>query len=153
MRLSLLAIGRDRTGPESDLFNRYAARINPRLELIALADGVGSPAEIKNREATAILARIKPTQHVIALDSGGVAPDTLGLATQMARWREAGRECAFIIGGAEGLAQNVLDRANLVLSLGKLTLPHLLARVILAEQLYRAQSILAGHPYHRAGRP
>ncbi len=153
MRLSLLAIGRDRTGPESDLFNRYAARINPRLELIALADGVGSAPAIKRREAPAILARIKPNHHVIALDSGGTAPDTPGLAAQMAQWREAGRECAFIIGGAEGLAQNVLDRANLVLSLSKLTLPHLLARVILAEQLYRAQSILAGHPYHRVGRP
>jgi 23S rRNA (pseudouridine1915-N3)-methyltransferase len=153
MRLSLLAIGRDRAGPETDLFNRYAARINPRLDLIALADGVGSAAEIKSREAATMLARIKPSHHVIALDSGGVAPDTLGLATQMGQWREAGRDCVFMIGGAEGLAQTVLDRADLVLSLGRLTLPHMLARIILAEQLYRAQSILAGHPYHRAGRP
>ena len=153
MRLGLIAIGRDRSGPESDLFHRYAGRLNPRLELIALADGVGGAAEIKAREASAILARIDPKNYVIALDSGGVTLDTLGLAARMGQWREAGLHCVFVIGGAEGLAAPINDRADLVLSLSNLTFPHMLARVILAEQLYRAQTILAGHPYHRSGRP
>ena len=68
-------------------------------------------------------------------------------------WRAAGRPVTFAIGGAEGLARPVLDRSDAGVSLGKLTWPHMLARVMLAEQLYRAQSILAGHPYHRGGRP
>lgn len=152
-RLRIVAIGRDAGGPEAELLRRYAARLRPPLELVALADGRGSPAEIKRREADAILRRIGAGDFVIALDQAGLAPDSAGLAGLLARWRETGRALAFAIGGAEGLDQAVIGRADATLSLGRLTFPHLLARAILAEQLYRAQSILDGHPYHRAGRP
>lgn len=152
-RLRIVAIGRDTTGPETELLRRYVARLRPPPELIALPDGHGSPVEIKRREAEAILKRLGAGDFVIALDQAGSAPDSLGLAAQLARWRETGRALAFVIGGAEGLDGAVIGRAEATLSLGRLTFPHLLARAILAEQLYRAQSILDGHPYHRAGRP
>ncbi|HEX7390682.1 MAG TPA: 23S rRNA (pseudouridine(1915)-N(3))-methyltransferase RlmH [Acidiphilium sp.] len=151
--MRIVAIGRDSTGPEAELLHRYSARLKPPLELVALPDGRGSPAEIKRREAEAILKRVGPGDFAIALDQAGQAPDSAGLATLLARWRDTGKPLVFIIGGAEGLDGPVISRADAVLSLGRLTLPHLFARALLAEQLYRAQSILDGHPYHRAGRP
>jgi 23S rRNA (pseudouridine1915-N3)-methyltransferase len=135
------------------LFARYAARLRPALRVIEVADGRGSPAEIKKREADAVLAAVPPGALAVALDAGGSEPDSPALAARLMSWREAGRGLCFVIGGAEGLDARVLARADHVLSLGKLTWPHLLVRVMLAEQLYRAQSIAAGHPYHRAGRP
>jgi 23S rRNA (pseudouridine1915-N3)-methyltransferase len=152
VRLRVIAIGRQARGPEAELFDRYAARLRPRPELVALADGRGDPAEIKRREAEAILARAGG-DLLVALDQGGAMPDSEGFARHLARLRGAGRDIAFAIGGAEGLDRAVIARADLVLSLGALTFPHLLVRAMLAEQLYRAQSILDGHPYHRAGRP
>lgn len=150
MKLSVIAIGRDRSGAEIELFERYAARLRPELSLTTLGDGVGTATEIKRREAKAILAKLRPRDYVVALDEGGVLIDTAGLAGLLDQWRLAGNDCVFIVGGAEGLDASILDRAAVTLSLGKLTFPHLLARAILAEQLYRAQSILSGHPYHRA---
>ena len=152
-RLRIVAIGRDTKGPEADLVARYAARLQPRPDIVALPDGTGSPAEIKRREADAILRRLAADDLVIALDLGGKAPDSATFAAMLASWRESGRSLAFVIGGAEGLERRIIERADAVLSLGNLTLPHLLARAVLAEQLYRAQCILVGHPYHRAGRP
>ncbi len=151
--MRLVAVGRDAAGPEQDLFQRYAKRMTPALTLVALADGVGAPAEIKRREAALILGKIANSDFAVALDQGGVMPDSVGLARLMDDWKAHGRGLVFVIGGAEGLDATVLARAGAVLSLGALTLPHMLARVVLAEQLYRAQCILAGHPYHRAGRP
>jgi 23S rRNA (pseudouridine1915-N3)-methyltransferase len=89
----------------------------------------------------------------VALDQGGAAPSSEGLARRLETWLADGKDVAFLIGGAEGLEKRVLDRANHALSLGPLTWPHMLVRVMLAEQLFRARSIAAGHPYHRAGRP
>lgn len=152
-RLRIIAIGRDGKGPEAELVARYAARMSPRIDLLALPDGTGTPAEIKRREAETILRRIGRDDLVVALDLGGDSTDSPGLAQRLGRWRESGRPVAFVIGGAEGLDRGVIDRADESLSLGPLTLPHLLARAVLAEQLYRAQCILAGHPYHRSGRP
>jgi len=136
-----------------EIFKRYAARIKPRFELCEFADGRGSPAEIKRREAEAILAALRVEEFVVALDAGGVAPDSIELSVLLGKWLERSKKLAFVIGGAEGLDASVLARAGAVLSLGVMTWPHMLARAMLAEQLYRAQSILAGHPYHRAGRP
>jgi len=149
----LLAVGKGGSGPERELFDRYAKRIKPALALVEFPDGVGSPAEIKRREADAILAALKPDEFVIALDLDGATPDSPGLARLLAGWLERSRKLAFVIGGAEGLDAAVLARAGAKLSLGKLTWPHMLVRPMLAEQIYRAQMILAGHPYHRAGRP
>jgi len=150
----LLAIGRaPAKAPEMELLARYAKRIKPGFALVEFPDGVGSPAEIKRREADALLGALKPDEFVIALDQDGAVPDSLELSRLLAGWTERSKKLAFVIGGAEGLDASVLARAGAKLSLGRLTWPHMLVRPMLAEQIYRAQMILAGHPYHRAGRP
>jgi 23S rRNA (pseudouridine1915-N3)-methyltransferase len=90
---------------------------------------------------------------VIALDLDGEMLDTAIFAARLEGWLGLARPICFLIGGAEGLDKAVLTRADFTLSLGRMTWPHLLARAMLAEQLYRARSIVAGHPYHRSGRP
>ncbi|MBN8874525.1 MAG: 23S rRNA (pseudouridine(1915)-N(3))-methyltransferase RlmH [Rhodospirillales bacterium] len=149
----LIAIGRLRTGPEADLFARYNARLRPPLAVTELPEGRGSAAEVKRREGEALLRAVPANAFAVALDLGGEAPDSLRLATLVGRWRESGRALCFLIGGAEGLDAPVLARADAVLSLGPMTWPHFLVRPMLAEQLFRAQAIMTGHPYHRAGRP
>lgn len=149
----LLAVGRIGQTPESALFTRYNDRLRPGLIVTEFADGRGSPGEIKRREAEVIVSAVPTGAFVVALDSGGKAPDSAGLAGMLTGWTERTQKLAFVIGGAEGLGAAVLERAGHVLSLGPLTWPHMLARVMLAEQLFRAQAIASGHPYHRAGRP
>ncbi len=152
--MRLLAIGKaGANAPEFGILQRYAVRIKPALTLVELPDGYGSPAEIKRREAESILAALKPDEFVIALDGGGTAPDSPELAKLLSKWTEQNKKLAFVIGGAEGLDATVIARAGAKLSLGKLTWPHMLVRPMLAEQIYRAQMINTGHPYHRAGRP
>jgi 23S rRNA (pseudouridine1915-N3)-methyltransferase len=151
--MRLIAVGRLRAGPEAELFGRYNKRLRPALSVTELADGHGAPAEIKRREADAILASLPAADFVIALDQDAPSWSSTELARHLDAWRSAGRGLTFLIGGAEGLARPVLDRAQAILSLGPLTWPHMLARVMLAEQLYRAQTIQSGHPYHRTGRP
>lgn len=149
----LIAIGRAGKSPEADLVARYAKRLRPSLRLIELPDGTGSAAEIKRREGTSLLAALPAKALLVVLDLDGEPLDSPTLATRLSHWQAAGRPVAFMIGGAEGLDAPVLARADAKLSLGRLTWPHMLARAMLAEQLYRAQAIAAGHPYHRAGRP
>jgi 23S rRNA (pseudouridine1915-N3)-methyltransferase len=96
---------------------------------------------------------VSAQDFVVALDHGGQTPDSGGLAILLAKWNEAGKKLCFVIGGAEGLDASVIARADAQLSLGPLTWPHLLVRPMLAEQIYRAQMINIGHPYHRSGRP
>jgi len=151
--MRVIAIGRQRHGPEAELFARYAARLRPPLELTELAEGRGAPVEIKRREAAALLGALPAGAYAVALDQDGVTPDSAALARTLAQWQGLGRTICFIIGGTEGLDATVLARADATLSLGRLTWPHYLARVMLAEQLFRAHSILTGHPYHREGRP
>ena len=135
------------------MFERYAQRLRPRLALIQIAEARGSPPEIKRREAALLLAALPAHAFVVALDQGAAAPTSEALARTFTGWIERGRPVCFVIGGAEGLDAAVLAASHHALSLGPLTWPHMLVRVMLAEQLYRAQSIAAGHPYHRAGRP
>jgi 23S rRNA (pseudouridine1915-N3)-methyltransferase len=151
--MRLLAIGRGRPGPETDLFARYAARTKPVLTVQEFADGTGSPVEIKRREAASLLGAIEGGDFVVALDQDGAAPDSVELAKMLTRWAETGKRLTFVIGGAEGLDAAVIARADAKISLGRLTWPHMLVRPMLAEQIYRAQMINMGHPYHRAGRP
>jgi 23S rRNA (pseudouridine1915-N3)-methyltransferase len=153
MTLHLIAVGRMRAGPELDLFARYRERLRPALAVTEIPGGHGTPEEIKRREGAAMIAALPARAFTVALDLGGQAPDSAGFAALVERWLGLGRPIGFLIGGAEGLDRAVLDRADVVLSLGPLTWPHMLARVMLAEQLYRAHAIAAGHPYHRAGRP
>lgn len=102
------------------------------------------------REAELILAALAPSARLVALDERGLAWTSRDFADRLAQWRDQGTATlAFAIGGADGLGRAVIERADAVLSLGAMTWPHLLARGMLLEQLYRAQQILAGHPYHR----
>ena len=151
--LRLVAVGRMRDGPEAALFNRYAARLRPPLALSEIGEARGTPAEIRRREAAALLAAVPENAFVVALDLGGEALDTERFAVQFERWLGLGKPLCFVIGGAEGLDASVLGRADYVLSLGAMTWPHLLVRTMLAEQLFRARAIATGHPYHRAYRP
>lgn len=151
--MRVIAIGRMRDGPEAELFARYNARLRPKLALTELAEAQGAPAEIRRREAAALLAALPEAGFVVALDLGGQATNSEELAVLLDRWLSASRPLCFLIGGAEGLDAAAIARADFVLSLGRMTWPHMLVRVLLAEQLYRARSIAAGHPYHRANRP
>ena len=149
----LIAVGRLRAGPELDLFNRYNARLRPPLSVIELAEGRGDPAEVRRRESLSLLASLVPSAFAVALDAGAPMHGSEAFARHLSSWQDNGRPLAFLIGGAEGLTRSVLERAEASVSLGPMTWPHMLVRVLLAEQLYRAQSIIAGHPYHRSGRP
>jgi 23S rRNA (pseudouridine1915-N3)-methyltransferase len=105
---------------------------------------------MKAREGELILNALPAGVPIVALDERGVQRSSRALAEQIAIWRDRGSpELAFAIGGADGLHSTVLERADMTLSLGSMTWPHLLVRGMLLEQLYRAQQILAGHPYHR----
>ena len=151
IRLRLLAIGKLRKGPFAELQALYAARIVPPVAIVELEVRQRLPsAAVKAREAALILGALSARARLIALDERGTVRSSRGLADQLAAWRGQGvAELAFAIGGADGLGAEVLDRADTTLSLGPMTWPHLLARCMLLEQLYRAQQILASHPYHR----
>ncbi len=156
MKLGLVAVGRLKAGPLLALFEDYARRLAWPLALTEVEERrpLGA-AELKAREGALILAALDthiarlahPT--VVALDEHGAGLTSLAFARRLGGWRDEGRDALFVIGGAEGLARPVLERAEWVLSLGPMTWPHQIARMLLAEQLFRAQSILAGHPYHR----
>jgi len=126
-------------------------RIVPPVAIVELEVRQRLPsAAVKAREAALILGALSARARLIALDERGTVRSSRGLADQLAAWRGQGvAELAFAIGGADGLGAEVLDRADTTLSLGPMTWPHLLARCMLLEQLYRAQQILASHPYHR----
>jgi 23S rRNA (pseudouridine1915-N3)-methyltransferase len=123
----------------------------PPVTLVELEEKRRLPAaELKEREAELILAALPAGARLVALDERGAAWSSRQLADRLAGWRDSGvAALAFAIGGADGLGQRVIGRADTILSLGPMTWPHLLARSLLLEQLYRAQQILAGHPYHR----
>ena len=156
MKVGLLAVGRLKPGPMPTLFQDYARRLAWPLAVMEVEERRPlPPAELKEREGALLLEAIAGAVRkfanpvVIALDERGAALSSTELARRLARWRDGGRDPLFIIGGTEGLAPAVLQRAELTLSLGPMTWPHQLVRVLLAEQLFRAQSILTGHPYHR----
>ena len=136
-------------------FNEYTKRMprEARVELLEIKPeprSTGkSTAQIMEAEAQRILAALSPGCMRIALDERGVQPTTRQLSVQMQDWMRAGRDVAFMIGGADGLHDTVKQAAQQLLALSALTLPHAFVRVLLAEQLYRAHSLLHNHPYHR----
>jgi 23S rRNA (pseudouridine1915-N3)-methyltransferase len=154
LRILLLAVGKAKPGPARALFEEYAQRLHPPIELVEVEEkrklGAG---ELKRREAEllrAALARRSSKPVTVALDEHGQPLDTASFAQKLARWRESGHaELAFLIGGADGLDQELLRSCDLRLALGPMTWPHMLVRGLIAEQIYRAQQIAAGHPYHR----
>lgn len=151
MRLTLIAVGWAKKGPEQELFASYQKRLRPSLELVEVEEKRRlSDAELMTREAELILAKVPDGAFVVALDERGNAMKSRDFATFLTTEQDGGaRDMVFIIGGANGLAPEVRDRANKLLSFGVQTWPHMLVRGMLAEQIYRAQSIQAGHPYHR----
>lgn len=150
--LHLLAVGRARKGPETAQFESYARRLRPPLALreVEVRRATASAERIR-QEGRLLLDAIPARAHVVVLDGAGRALSSEALAAHVGRVRDhdGGTPIAFLIGGADGHDDAVRARADLLLSLGPMTWPHMLVRVMLAEQLYRAQSILSGHPYHR----
>lgn len=156
MKLAILAVGRLRAGPEADLMRDYLDRFDKTGRALGL--GPARVIEVEDKKNAgraaegALLARALPDgAAVVALDERGRALTSPEFAATLARWRDAGRsEVAFILGGADGIEPALRDRADLVLSFGAMVWPHMLARVMLSEQIYRAATILSGSPYHRA---
>jgi 23S rRNA (pseudouridine1915-N3)-methyltransferase len=155
LRLRIIAIGERMPAWVADGFAEYSKRLARDLpvELVELRPGLRGKGRDAARavadEGAAVLAALPRDAHVIALDGRGKPWSSAQLATQLGDWRMAGRDLALLIGGPDGHAAEVLARADQCWSLGPLTLPHMLVRLLLIEQLYRATSILAGHPYHR----
>jgi 23S rRNA (pseudouridine1915-N3)-methyltransferase len=147
VRLQLLAIGRLRDPPAAALFDRYAARCPWPLEVRELVPrGRGG----REAEGRLLLDALPPGARCIVLDERGRELGSREFAERLGAWRDAGESAlSFLLGGADGHPDCVRQRADLLLSLGPMTWPHELARVLLAEQIYRAGTILAGHPYHR----
>jgi len=152
VRACIIAIGDRMPAWVASGVAEYAKRLSRELPLQLVevtAKSRGDPSRIKSDEGAAMLAAIPKGAHVVALDGRGQPWSSEELSVQLARWRMLGKDLAFLIGGADGIERSVLERADQRWSLGPLTLPHPLVRIVLAEQLYRAVSLLANHPYHR----
>ena len=155
MEVRLLAAGTRLPGWLNAGFEHYAGRLTREvalvLEEIPVAGRRGKDSRAwRAKEGKAMLARIRPADWVVALEVGGRAPDSEGLAAWLERWLAAGRRVVLTIGGPDGHDEALLARADERWSVSPLTLPHGLVRVVVAEALYRAWSLRAGHPYHRA---
>jgi 23S rRNA (pseudouridine1915-N3)-methyltransferase len=151
MRVHLLAVGRCKEAAIKSLVAEYGNRLRPALSLVEVEERKALPAaELKAREGQLLLEALPKGATLVALDEHGKSLSSQAFAEQVGRWRDSGvADLAFAIGGADGHDAALLSRADLKLSLSPLTWPHMLVRVMLAEQVYRAHSILAGHPYHR----
>jgi 23S rRNA (pseudouridine1915-N3)-methyltransferase len=145
VKLLVAAVGRMRPGPLRELQGEYLKRLGPSVALTEVEERRKLP-DLKRREAELLLAAVPSGLRLVALDERGTTLSSPDLAKRLAAWNEA----AFVIGGADGLDDAVRERAAFRLAFGTATWPHLLCRVMLLEQLYRARSILAGHPYHRS---
>ena len=160
MRLVVAAIGRLKDGPERDLLGRYVSRFEPIAKRLGFTpvtwlefpESRAASADKRCADEGAVLRNAARDAHyIIALDVAGKQLSSEAFAKSLASARDAGHKtCAILIGGPDGYAPETLAAAHLRFSLGAVTLPHALARIVLAEQLYRAATILSGHPYHRA---
>ncbi|MGN6572109.1 MAG: 23S rRNA (pseudouridine(1915)-N(3))-methyltransferase RlmH [Pseudolabrys sp.] len=160
MRIVVAAIGRLKQGPETELAERYRKRAAQTgrglgwrdVEIIEIRESRADDAGKRMIEESIALANIIPQgAAVVLLDPRGDNLDSGGLANQLSQWRGAAKPAVvFIIGGPDGLAASLSDKAGVKLAFGTATWPHQLVRVMLMEQIYRAATILTGHPYHRA---
>ena len=156
MRLSICAVGRLKAGPEKVLFDDYLTRLDRTGRALSL--GPTAMIEVEDRKgggmaAEAMLLRnaVPDGAQIVTMDERGRQMSSPEFAKFLTRIRDDGaRDCAFVIGGADGIAKDLRAEASYSISFGKMVWPHMLVRVMLAEQLYRAASILAGSPYHRA---
>jgi 23S rRNA (pseudouridine1915-N3)-methyltransferase len=160
MRLVVAAIGRLKDGPERELAERFRKRAEQSgrrlgfrdVEVVEIRESRAQDTGKRTLEESLALTNLIPDKAItIILDERGDSLDSATLANRLGRWRDDGKSAAvFIIGGDDGLAPALRDKASLKLAFGSATWPHQLVRVMLLEQIYRAMSILAGHPYHRA---
>lgn len=154
MKLTLLAVGRLRAGPERVLIDDYLTRFErtgrglglPAISVVEVEDRKGGGM---SSEAVLLDKAFPQNALLVTLDERGTVMPSPEFASKLGTWRDAGRDVAFMIGGADGIDPSLRDRADVSISFGKMVWPHMLVRVMLAEQLYRAASILAGSPYHR----
>jgi 23S rRNA (pseudouridine1915-N3)-methyltransferase len=155
MKARLIAVGERAPPWVAEGFSEYQKRLSHwlPLELIEVSPGLRGKgrdaARAMQDEGQRVIAASPKNAHVVALDGRGKAYSSEQLAQRLEFWRQQGRDLAFLIGGPEGHAPDVFASANESWSLAPLTLPHMLVRLVLAEQLYRACSLLANHPYHR----
>ena len=160
MRLIIAAVGRLKDGPERELTERYRKRAEQfgkrigfrDVEVVEIRESRAQEADKRMVEESVAIANLVPDKSaIVILDERGESLDSHTLAKRLGQWRDDGRPAAvFIVGGDDGLAPALRDRATLRLAFGAATWPHPLVRGMLLEQLYRAVTILAGHPYHRA---
>jgi 23S rRNA (pseudouridine1915-N3)-methyltransferase len=160
MRITVVAVGRLKAGPERELAERYAKRFTDGAKALGLSGPVmrelaesqaRSTPERKAQEAAAILSALPGDGAVIRLDERGAMLDSAEFAEMIRKARDGGQKnLSFVVGGADGIGGDLAARAPQALCFGKMTVPHQLARVLLLEQLYRAATLLSGHPYHRA---
>jgi len=155
MKLRLLAVGQKMPSWVEQGYKEYAKRLpsDCNLELVELASGhrgkSTSVTKVKQQEGEMLLKAIKPQEWVVALDVKGKPWSTEQLSEQLAGWRMDGKDICLLIGGPNGMSDEVMARANQRWSLSNLTLPHPLVRIVMAEQVYRAWTILQNHPYHK----
>ena len=156
MKARLIAVGERAPEWVATGYADYARRLSHwlPLELVEIPPGMRGrnrdPARATSDEGSRVIAALPKSAHVVALDGNGKMYASDQLARRLEHWRGQGRDLAFLIGGPEGHAPDVLAAVHETWSLGPLTLPHMLVRLVVAEQLYRAASLLTNHPYHRA---
>ncbi|WP_337267902.1 23S rRNA (pseudouridine(1915)-N(3))-methyltransferase RlmH [Oryzifoliimicrobium ureilyticus] len=160
MRITVFAVGRLKSGPEKDLAGRYFDRLSKSaaplglefVRVIEVAESRAGNAETRKREEAVMLRKALPDGAVLVLlDERGKAMDSEAFARTIETYRDQGkRDLMIAIGGADGLDLSLHDEADASLCFGKMTWPHQIVRILLGEQLYRATTILSGHPYHRA---
>ncbi|MGE0754449.1 MAG: 23S rRNA (pseudouridine(1915)-N(3))-methyltransferase RlmH [Alphaproteobacteria bacterium] len=152
MRVKIAAIGKAKASPELQLTEYYLKRL-PWKTTISEHDAKSAAASArKEKEAQLLLDACAGVDRIIALDESGSLVSSMQIAQQIGGWQQQGSSSvACIIGGADGLHESILKRADVVWSFGRVTWPHMLVRAMLAEQLYRAHTILQNHPYHREG--
>ena len=160
MRIALLCVGRMKAGPERELSDRYLKRLSeaarsvgiPGVDLREIEESrARRPEDRRETEAAAILAALPAGSMLVVLDERGASPSSSEWAAEIGRARDAARPAyAVVVGGADGLSPSLREKADRIIGFGAMTWPHQLVRVMAGEQLYRAITILGGHPYHRA---
>jgi 23S rRNA (pseudouridine1915-N3)-methyltransferase len=146
MKIRILAVGKLKNSPLLEQFDEYVKRMNWKTKLVELDTPKGATSA---QEEPLILKHLKDGDFLVALDERGETLSSPEFAKKIAQWGQRASEITFLIGGADGLTDSIRARAKFLLSFGKQTWPHMLVRVMLMEQVYRAQQIIAGHPYHR----
>lgn len=151
MDISILAVGKQKSGPEADLMNKYVKQTRWKVSVVEYEDKKGGAvAERMTREGEALLSRTDSATKIVVLDERGKTMSSPAFSNMMKKWQDEGvPRVAFLIGGADGHAEFVRKKADVLLAFGEMTWPHMLVRAMLAEQIYRARTIIDGHPYHR----